>query len=718
MMSTTNFGRRNMCSRFAFSLCLVLLLVTGFMASGFLSRGLEPVHAAPPFAGESCATATVIAPASLPFTDEASTVGAANDIDPGPGGCTSGLGPEVVYSFTPSVTDTYVAGVTPTSPPGVDVSLYVVTNCANPSGSCVGGINARGFGQSEALPLTLNAGTTYFIVVDSPQENGQGAFHFALRRGLPANDSCASPTVIEPSRLPFQSSATTYGATNNSNPGTPCLPTAQSASGPDVVYQFTPASTQNYDFEVNPEANFDVSLYIVTSCGSGSCTGRDQLGGAGTEALRRNLTAGVTYFIIVDGGQGDFGDFTFTAVPTIQLAPAPPSNLTATAVSSTQIDLAWQDNANDELGFRINRSLDGSNFTEIASVGSNVTTFSDTGLTPETAYFYTVVAFNNFGSSAPSNLAADTTPPSPVPVFPVISVDPTSLDFGTVSSTLAATKTLTISNAGGSDLVITGIQNPSNPFSIVNKPQTPFSIAPGQNVVITVRFAPLTAQQFNGSLSIQSNDPFNPNVGVGLQGIGAAVPVPNLDLPTTIVDFVGSSSSTTYEIKNTGDADLVVSSITQPNSPFAITGIPALPKILKTGEKFTLTITFSPGAPGVFQGDFRIASNDPDSVVVVVRLRGVITSLPPTMPGLEFRKKAVRFRVAGSNVVTGAVMIVDGAQTFALTTDGEFWIVKKNSRSTPGNLKPKDIWVSSGSTHAVQTVNPNGSRTAVVNLTR
>jgi hypothetical protein len=723
MMSISNSERRDTRSQFAFSLGLAVTLLIALAAANFLSRvasSVEPVQAAAPApaAGETCASALIVPASALPFADDSTTVGAVNDIDPGPSGCASGLGVDVVYSFTPTATDTYLAGVTPVAP-GFDVSLYVVTNCADPAGSCVAGANARGFAQGESLPVTLNAGTTYFIVVDSPQQNGQGPFHFSLRRGLPANDSCSSPVVIEPSRLPFQASATTFGATNDSNPGTPCLPNSQSGSGPDVVYQFTPAGSQNYDFEVTPVANYIVSMYIVTNCSSASgCTGVDLRGGGNAETIRRNLTAGITYFIVIDGAQGDFGDFTLTVDPTIPLAPDPPTNLTATAINPNRIDLAWQDNSGDELGFRISRSLDGSSFTEIASVGPNVATFSDTGLTPDTTYFYVVVAFNNFGNSVPTNVAGDTTPPSPVPVFPVIGVDPSSLDFGTVSSTSSVSKPLTISNGGGSDLIVSSIQDPASPFSIVNKPQTPFTIASGQSVVITVRFAPLTAGGFTGALSIQSNDPFNPNVVVSLQGVGIGVPVPNLDLTATVIDFpAGGSSTTQFEVRNTGNADLLVASINQPAAPFAISGIPPLPATLKPGEKFVITIGFSPTALGVFSSDFRIVSNDPDSLLTVVRLRGTRTTPPVSLPGLEFRKKSIRFLAAGSNVSTGAVLIVDGTQTFSLTRSGDFFTVKKNARSTPGNLRPRDIFAV-GSTHLVQVVNPDGNRSVVQPLSR
>ena len=59
--------------------------------------------------------------------------------------------------------------------------------------------------------------------------------------------------------------------------------------------------------------------------------------------------------------------------------PAAPSNLAATAVSAGQIDLAWADNANNETGFKVERSAPGGTFVQVALVGANVTTYSDTG---------------------------------------------------------------------------------------------------------------------------------------------------------------------------------------------------------------------------------------------------------------------------------------------------------------------------------------------------
>ena len=68
-----------------------------------------------------------------------------------------------------------------------------------------------------------------------------------------------------------------------------------------------------------------------------------------------------------------------------KLPPAAPSNLSASAVSSSQIDLSWQDNAGNEAGFIIQRAMSSSGpWTQITTVAKAVTSYSNTGLTAST----------------------------------------------------------------------------------------------------------------------------------------------------------------------------------------------------------------------------------------------------------------------------------------------------------------------------------------------
>lgn len=81
-----------------------------------------------------------------------------------------------------------------------------------------------------------------------------------------------------------------------------------------------------------------------------------------------------------------------------------PTDLTATIVSAGRVDLDWTHNDGSETGFKVERSLIPDDYTEIATVMANVTTFSDyTGLVPDTIYSYRVRAYNDYAHSEYSN---------------------------------------------------------------------------------------------------------------------------------------------------------------------------------------------------------------------------------------------------------------------------------------------------------------------------
>lgn len=120
-----------------------------------------------------------------------------------------------------------------------------------------------------------------------------------------------------------------------------------------------------------------------------------------------------TYRVFASHGGGDSPASNEASGTTLPAPPTAPSSLNAMALSQTQIRLDWTDASNNETGFKIERSTDGTNFQSVGMVAMNVLIFTDSGLTANTAYTYRVKATNAGGDSAPSPTASATTLPNP-----------------------------------------------------------------------------------------------------------------------------------------------------------------------------------------------------------------------------------------------------------------------------------------------------------------
>ena len=120
-----------------------------------------------------------------------------------------------------------------------------------------------------------------------------------------------------------------------------------------------------------------------------------QAGGGYTMALNWSTPSSGGSFSAISNSQ-----FVQT-FPSAGNAPAVPTNLTATAVSSKKVTLNWQDTATNATGFQIFRSTSaGGPFAAVGTVVAGKTTFNDSTLTAATTYYYQVDAINNYGSSS------------------------------------------------------------------------------------------------------------------------------------------------------------------------------------------------------------------------------------------------------------------------------------------------------------------------------
>jgi lysophospholipase L1-like esterase len=154
--------------------------------------------------------------------------------------------------------------------------------------------------------------------------------------------------------------------------------------------------------------------------------------------------------------------FTTTGVS----APPAPATLTATAVSTSQVDLSWSAVA-EATGYRVERSTDGTTWAAVADLAGGVSSHRDTGLSAATTYHYRVVATNAGGDSPPSPVATATTDTAGDVTAPTA---PTGL------SAAAAKRKVSLSwsastDAGGSGLagyrVWRGTAGASGPFSVI-----------------------------------------------------------------------------------------------------------------------------------------------------------------------------------------------------------------------------------------------------------
>ena len=113
----------------------------------------------------------------------------------------------------------------------------------------------------------------------------------------------------------------------------------------------------------------------------------------------------------------------------VTLPPPAPSSLTATTQSASSIALQWSDNATNEDGYRVTRCTGASctDFTQIAQLGANSTTHTDSGLTEATIYRYRITAYSVAGGASYSNVAEATTPQSAPPVLTATAQSPATV---------------------------------------------------------------------------------------------------------------------------------------------------------------------------------------------------------------------------------------------------------------------------------------------------
>ncbi|WP_171687009.1 DUF4832 domain-containing protein [Paenibacillus planticolens] len=239
--------------------------------------------------------------------------------------------------------------------------------------------------------------------VTLPSNMPGGTYKLAL--WLPDNGSSLRSRPEYSIRLANQNTwdaATGYNVLSNSvaiNSGPPTAPAAPTNLA---------ATAGNAQASLSWTASSGATSYnVLRSTTSGSGYAQVASGITATSYTNTGLTNGTTYYYVVQavnsvGTSGNSNQASATpAAPTL---PAAPTNLTATA-GNAQVALSWTASTGATSYNVLRSTTSGSGYAQVAS-GVTAVSFTNTGLTNGTTYYYVVQAVNSAGTSGNSNQAS------------------------------------------------------------------------------------------------------------------------------------------------------------------------------------------------------------------------------------------------------------------------------------------------------------------------
>jgi hypothetical protein len=243
-----------------------------------------------------------------------------------------------------------------------------------------------------------------------------------------------------------------------------------------------------------------------------------------------------------------------SGVPQTGSIPAPPAGsglLGATQYriqvpsGATQLSVELQGDQDVDLYVRFGQVIEIQGGRPVADyLSESLTGYESITVTPasfpplqEGSYF---IAVGNFGPGA-----ATFTVTATVSAFdqPDIDVEPTALDFGSVTVGMTADRVVSVRNVGNAPLTATGMNLDNARFTVIS-PSAPFTVNPGGQQTVTVRFAPTSVGSQSGTLGIWSDDPDESTVFVSVSGQGVAAQPPPSERTLSVASVSGEPGRT------------------------------------------------------------------------------------------------------------------------------------------------------------------------------
>ena len=228
---------------------------------------------------------------------------------------------------------------------------------------------------------------------------------------------------------------------------------------------------------------------------------------------------------------------------------------------------------------------------------------------------------------------------SALPLFHAVAqqlqCSPSSHDYGQVQIGTSTQYVFQLTNTGSSALTIGSKARSGTDFTF-SKFRLPITLQPGQVAQMRVNFAPSTAGNIAGTLTLHSNG-LNPKLSVGVSGTGTAARTATLGVSPSSLNFgnvtVGSSASLPL-ILSASNGSVTISSAQVNSSEFTLSGL-VLPQTIAAGQSATVTVVFTPNASGTASATLTLASdaiNSPNTV----SLTGVGVAVQPHSADLSW----------------------------------------------------------------------------------
>jgi hypothetical protein len=242
---------------------------------------------------------------------------------------------------------------------------------------------------SWALVTTCEAGSTFHR--DATVTPGQ-AYVYRVRA---VNTVGASAYTAE--------AGATAGSALEVAPASPSGLTAAAVSPFSIDLAWTDNSSNETGFEVERKTVINGTWSLVATTPPGVTTLRNSSLWSATAYLYRVRavnTAGASSFSAEAGA----------TTPYVTQTPSTPTNLTAAILSNTETEIRWTDTSWNETGFKIERRRSGGSWTQVATVGADVTSYRDPGRSRGITYVYRIRAYTSAGNSGYSNQVRITMP--------------------------------------------------------------------------------------------------------------------------------------------------------------------------------------------------------------------------------------------------------------------------------------------------------------------